>query len=84
MKINSAAQQHVIKTEKSESSSSTESKVDLLLERMSDLEKKMKEMDKRKPGRWYRRQNQNQRSGQQQNITETNDAKPRDTQKDLN
>ena len=38
MKINSAAQQHVIKTEKSESSSSsTESKMDLLVERMSDL-----------------------------------------------
>ena len=85
MKINSAAQQHVIKTEKSEaSSSSTESKMDLLLERMSDLEKKMKEMDKRKPGRWYRQQNQNQRSGQQQNFTETNGNKPKDTQKDLN
>ena len=57
--------------------------MDLLLERMSNLEKKMKEMDKRKPGRWYRQQNQNQRSSQQQNNIETNDDIPKE-QKDLN
>ena len=69
MKVNIGVQHQATYTErKTDTTETSESKMDLLLQRLSSLETQMKEMNKRRQGRFNYRQ-PNQRQNQNQNTT---------------
>lgn len=92
MKINTGVQQQAVITERKEATADMpESKMDMLLERLASLEKQMKEMNKRRQGRFrnrgqYQNQhpNQNQRSNQNTQVKSVEEQRTQQTGTPLN
>ena len=82
MKVSTGVQQQAIHTERKVDITDTpDSKMDLLLQRLSSLENQMKEMNKRRQGRFnYRPQNQHQKQNQNQNTAVKSATEPKTKQ----